>query len=251
MIKSFQHLHTQLHLPLLNSSLTKATMHLVDRKDQNPIVVLEQSAKRKRRYRVRFEEDDRGDSYSNCILPEIAHDQVEDTWYTNGDFARLKETAKLICKESQSSSFVALLRESYGTSQRSLDLWAIHGRSLRGLEHAVARKHGYQRKRCRNIMYQAVLEGQRHMKVSGVDHHDASHCLAKIASTCSKPARDFATRMGLADQRALVDVQNPVEFNRRKSSYIPRVRAAGMKDWERRPSQLIPASTGTDEDELS
>lgn len=204
--------------------------------------MLEQPTKRKRRHRVRFAEDLDADYH---LLPELNHDQIGEMWYTKGDFTRLKETAKLICKESRSSTFVSLLRDSYGSSQRSLDLWAVHGRSLRGLEPAVAGKHGHQRRRCRDIMYTAVIEAQRQMTVSGVEGLDAALCLAKIASTCSKPAREFAIRMGRSDQRAVLDVYNPDGPNsRRLSHYIPRERAVDMKDWARRPSQLVPASTG-------
>ena len=136
-------------------------------------------------------------------------------------------------------ALVGLLRDRYCTAQHQLDLWVVHGRSLRGLEYMITRERCDEHRMSRRNHRLAVLDAQDVLRRTGVDN---AAMIAKIASATSKQAREFATRMGLADYRALQqECQSPtVPPARRQSSYLPRPgRPPCLTEWSRRPSQIM------------
>ena len=215
-------------------------MHLVENQAHSEFELLALLHKEGQRTRVRF---------ADCVVDHSGHsrapgrsepsiDEIRSRWYSHADFQRFKQTAQLISRESQASPLVSLMRESYCATQHQLDLWSVHGRSLRGLEHMVNQAHGDRRKMNLRSNHDAVFDAQERFRKSGLDN---ASMIAEAASEVSKPAREFATRMGLADFRALLqDCHSPLALPaRRQSSYIPRPeRPPCLTEWSRRPSQI-------------
>lgn len=199
-------------------------------------MIVEHPMKRKRKS-VRF--DSRVTGWSIPLLSELAQEEIDLLWYNHFDFRNFKQIARLICRESKGSTFAVLLSDGYSCSQQLLDLWAVHGRSQRGLEHALVPSHGNQRRINRRINCNAVIDAQDRLQSAGANFEDSAEIISKIASKLSSPARDFATRMGLADQRAIYDRQIAPP-RRRQSNYTPRQDQTDcLAELRRRPSQLL------------
>lgn len=206
----------------------------VDLRDE--IVVVDLPMKRKRKS-VRF--DPRVTGVCIPLLSELSQEEIDHLWYNKFDFRNFKQIARLICRESKGSTFAVLLGDSYQCSQELLDLWAVHGRSQRGLEHGLVTAHGNQRKANRLRNRDAVIDTQHRLQNNGVDIEAAAELISEVACKISEPATEFAARMGLADQRAIYNRQ-VAPSRRRQSSYIPRKQQIDcLTALRRRPSQLI------------
>eukprot|EP00545_Synedropsis_sp_CCMP1620_P007963 CAMPEP_0119024548 /NCGR_PEP_ID=MMETSP1176-20130426/32088_1 /TAXON_ID=265551 /ORGANISM="Synedropsis recta cf, Strain CCMP1620" /LENGTH=213 /DNA_ID=CAMNT_0006979875 /DNA_START=23 /DNA_END=664 /DNA_ORIENTATION=+ len=211
-------------------------MHLIEHDVQDEIVIVDHPMKRKRKS-VRF--DQRVIGYCIPLLSEISQEEINQLWYNKFDFRNFKQIARLICRESRGSTFAVLLSDSYACSQELLDLWAVHGRSQRGLEHALVSAHGNQRKANRRRSCEAVIDTQDRLQHAGVDDEQVAELISQIASKISEPAREFASRMGLADQRSIYNCQ-VAPLGRRQSSYILREEQTDcLTTLRRRPSQQL------------
>jgi hypothetical protein len=183
-----------------------------------------------------------------CYVPprsELSMDEIDKCWYSTSDFHRFKQTSRFISRETRASPFAHLLRDSYATSQHLLDLWAVYGKSRRGLEHAAARAHGIQRTIIRQSNREAVISTQDRLRHSGAD---ISIILARVSRAISRPASDFAARMGFADFLAVIwDSQSSILPDRQQSNYMSRPEETShmLSDLRRRPSQLIPRTPGS------
>jgi hypothetical protein len=184
---------------------------------RDEIVIVEHPMKRRRKS-VRF--DSRVTGWSIPLLSDLAQEEIDLLWYNHFDFGNFKQIARLICRESKGSTSAVLLGDGYACSQQLLDLWALRGRSQRGLEHALVPSHGNQRKINRRMNCDAVIDAQDRLLGAGVNDEDAAEVISKIACKLSTPAREFATRMGLADQRAIYD-SRIAPPRQRQSSYTP------------------------------
>ena len=212
-------------------------MHLVENHDNSELELLVPLSTKRQRRRVRFVDCVAETSSHTPAQSELSIDEIRNRWYCNADFQRFKQTARLISRESQASPLVGLLRDRYSSPQHQLDLWAVHGWALRGLEHSITRAHSDGRKIERRKNCDAVLDAQDRLRTNGEDN---ASMIAEVASATSMPAREFATRMGLADHRALQQdiLSSPTSRARRQSSYIPRpMRPSCLTEWSRRPSQ--------------
>lgn len=217
-------------------------MHLVENLAHDELELLVPLHAKRQRSRVRFQDCAVEIWSQSSVRSELSIDEIRSRWYSRSDFQRFKQTAQLICKESQASPLVGLLRDRYCSAQHRLDLWVIHGRSLRGLEYMITREHCDQHRMSRRNHHLAVLDAQDVSRRTGVG---SAAMLAKIAIASSNQAREFATRMGIADSRALLqDLQSPTVLPaRRQSSYLPRPgRSTCFSEWSRRPSQIIHTS---------
>lgn len=189
---------------------------------------------------VRF--DERLEVIACYVSPrsELSVDEIEECWYSASDFDSFKETSRYISRETRASPFAHLLRDSYATSQHLLDLWAMYGKSLRGLEHAVVQTHGIQRTMIRQINREAVIGAQDRLSHSGAD---VSLILARVSRGISRPAGDFAAGMALADLQAVIsDHQSASLPHRRHLNYMSHPEeTAYLIDLRRsRLGQLIP-----------
>ena len=214
-------------------------MHLAEKLAHDELELLVPLHTKRQCARVRFEDCAVDTSGRVPVQSELSIDKIRSRWYSHSDFQRFKHTAQLICMESQASPLVGLLRDRYCTAQHQLDLWVVHGRSLRGLEYMITRERCDEHRMSRRNHRLAVLDAQDVLRRTGVDN---AAMIAKIASATSKQAREFATRMGLADYRALQqECQSPtVPPARRQSSFLPRPgRPPCLTEWSRRPSQIM------------
>ena len=121
---------------------------------------------------------------------------------TNCTFVPLNTGRCLSCGGSRllpekACELVGLLRDRCSSPQHQLDLWAVHGWTLRGLEHSITRAQSDGRKiECRNN-----CDSQDRLRKCGKDN---ASTIAEVASATSMPATVFATRMGLAAYQALL-----------------------------------------------
>lgn len=218
-------------------------MRIITRKVDEEIIPVDSKRKAKRKA-VRFVKDEELEQIGMLIplVSELSQVEINLTWYSDADFRRFKQTARMISEESRASMFVGLLRNSYESSQEQLDLWNVHGRSQRGLEQFVSTIHGDQRRHYRKLNRDAVLDKQQELVASKADKAKAAIILAKTATASTKLTREFAARMGIADHRAVTGERSMllVASRRRQSNFLLRDRTpGGWAELRRRPSQLL------------
>ena len=234
----FLHLITLNFTHSISHQRISSLMHLVEDQVHIELERLVSLKHKRQRRLVRFV-DSPLETFSQApVQSELSIDEIRNRWYCQSDFQRFKQTAHLICRESQASPLVGLLRDSYSSAQHQLDLWAVHGRSLRGLERSINRAHVDWHKTNRRKNCDAVLDAQDKLRKVGVDNAAA---IAEVASATSMQAREFAIRMGLADYRACLQdsLLLPSVNARRQSSYLRRPdRPPCLTEWSRRPSQI-------------
>lgn len=141
----------------------------------------------------------------------LSQEDYKKLWYQRSDFQFSKSKARMISKESQSYGYSADLEGVFGgglpSIQERLNLWCRYGHSRRGLERWANETHGQLRKREQSRAVKAVLLAQREMQKFGQPVE--SEELKSISEALTQSAREFAQRMGQADEYAVAFEQMP------------------------------------------
>lgn len=142
----------------------------------------------------------------------LTDDDRKCLWYTRSDYHFSRSTARVIAKESERYGHSKQLDGVYVATyadqvQDSLNLWARHGHSRRGLERWANSHHGNVRKDDQYMHLQGVLRAQQELKLKeGMVAYASStppeERLREVGHTLSRKARLFAQMMGEADAQA-------------------------------------------------
>lgn len=130
---------------------------------------------------------------------------IGSTWFGSGEIRQMRSVAFRRCRASKAKSTLGtLLCKSYGSSQQVLDLWTMYAESQRGLEGWANETHGEIRKNLRATATSEVVKLQKSLKkkTRRKEKGYIEESLSRIAQRGSKDAKDFAIRMGLADEKA-------------------------------------------------
>ncbi len=135
----------------------------------------------------------------------LSQEDYKRLWYQRSDFQFSKSKARMISKESQSYGYSADLEGVYGgclpSTQERLNLWCRYGHSRRGLERWANETHGQTRKREQSRAVKTVIFAQREMQKCGQSTEVEE--LRAISEALTQNAREFAQRMGQADEYAV------------------------------------------------
>jgi hypothetical protein len=142
----------------------------------------------------------------------LTDDDRKCLWHTRSDYHFSRSTARVIAKESERYGHSKQLDGVYIATytdqvQETLNLWARHGHSRRGLERWANSHHGNVRKEDQYMHQQGVLRAQHELKLKEGMVAYASSCpseerLREVGHVLSRKARLFAQMIGEADAEA-------------------------------------------------
>ena len=137
-------------------------------------------------------------------------------WYARSDYHFSKQSARVVAKESERYGHSKHLEGVYISAysqqvQDTLNLWALHGHTRRGLERWANSRHGLIRKNDHEMYEQGILRAQQEMKFKNAcegDKDQQAERLREVSLVLSRKSRLFAQMMGEADAKAVASDQS-------------------------------------------
>ncbi|KAL3911859.1 MAG: hypothetical protein SGILL_007120 [Bacillariaceae sp.] len=138
-------------------------------------------------------------------------EQRKDLWFARSDYHFSRQSARVIAKESERYGHSKHLEGVYISAfsqqvQDTLNLWALHGHTRRGLERWANSRHGLIRKNDHEMYEQGILRTQQEMKLKNACEGDKvkqAERLREVSLVLSRKSRLFAQMMGEADAKAV------------------------------------------------
>jgi hypothetical protein len=147
-----------------------------------------------------------------------------DVWYQYEEMKHIKRKALVLSKEAQRYGLGSILTNTYGQSQENdggstqdaLLTWVRNASSRRGLERWINNEYAAKRSDIRKRTIQSVLRAQLKLQESAISSVDADYSmkvLGRLSEAFSVDSKDFAHRMGLADEVTCREIHSAINNN--------------------------------------
>jgi hypothetical protein len=197
--------------------------------------------------------DEEKTCFHDGAIMDIAHMEKADIWYQQADMSHMKRKALVVSKEANQYGFGSLLTNTYGkiddATQEALNAWSRSGNSRRGLERWINQEYAAKRSDIRRRTIKSVLRAQDKMRKENLTEPGyTSKVLSRLSEAFSRDSYNFARGMGIADEQALIgidEVGTPKEFHSSRTRSPDSVMAPPPLA-KRYPSLGLSATSGSD-----
>lgn len=180
-------------------------------------------------------------------LDDVSEEEQKKIWFSKADYYTFRSQAKSVAMELRRQGRHRYLEGAIGnekpiggnstTVQTMLIQWSRCGFSARGIERWVHAGQGKLRKQMQKRAIRVVLEIQKQGRERNEPADETATKLCAVSELCTKEARTFSHKMGIADAAAILLQSHAATYLRQKSS--GRLSTGGGTGEQRRRTQML------------